>query len=94
MSGQGEEQGNCPSPSSNPDGEVQLIETPKVDQPKFVTPTKDAQMVSVTPTIPPWLSNLVNNKRKLQLVFTPVKDIVTKYVARSSKMKKLRFILI
>jgi hypothetical protein len=55
-----------------------------------VTPTKDVQTISISPAIPPWLSNSVNKKRKLQPVTTPVKDIVTKYAARGSKMKKLK----
>jgi hypothetical protein len=67
-----------------------LIETPKVDQPKFVTPTKDAQMISISLTISPWLSNSVNKRRKLQPVTTLVKDIMTKYAAHGSKMKKLK----
>ncbi|WP_460997020.1 hypothetical protein, partial [Staphylococcus aureus] len=60
------------------DDEVQFIETPKADQPKFLTPTRDTQMVSTTPTVPLWLSNSINKKRSLQPVASPVKDTVTR----------------
>ena len=46
-------------------------------------------MVFVNPTIPPWLSNSINKKRKLQPISTLVMDIMTKYADHGSKMKKL-----
>ncbi len=71
-------------------GDVQFIEAPKVDQPKFMTLTRDPQVIYVGLTIPTWLSNTINKKRSLQLVTSPVKDILSKYVAQGSKVKKLK----
>ena len=72
------------------DGNVQFIEAPKVDHPRFLTPTRDTQAMSVSPAILSWLSNTINKKRNLQPVSTLVKDIVTKYAARGLKAKKLK----
>ena len=38
--------------SDGVDGNVQFIEAPKVDQPIFLTPTRDAQVMSVSPFFP------------------------------------------
>ena len=76
--------------SDNPNGDVQFIEAPKVDQPRFMTPTRDTHTISIIPTFPSWLSNSISKKRNLQPISTPIKDIVTKYVARGSKDKKLK----
>ena len=38
--------------SDNLDGDVQFIEAPKVDQPKFMTPTKDTHAIFFSPPIP------------------------------------------
>lgn len=56
----------------------------------YVTPTKEVQTLSLSLAIPPWLSKSVNKKRKLQPVTTPMKDIMTKYAARGSKVKKIK----
>ena len=72
------------------DDDVQFIEAPKVDQPWFLTPTRDAQVIPMNPVIPSWLSTLINKKRSLQPISTLVNDIVTRYVARSSKEKKVK----
>ena len=92
MSTQGQDSNDGLNFSDNTDGDEQFIEAPKVDQPKFMTPTRDTHVVSISPTVPSWLSNLVSKKRSLQLVSTPVKDIVTKYATQGSKVKKLKLI--
>ena len=74
----------------NPNGDVQLIEAPKLDQPKFMAPTKEGQGIIANPTIPSWLSNPVSKKQNLHPVSIVVKDIVTKYAAHTSKSKKLQ----
>ena len=51
--------------SNSVDGDVQFIEAPKVDQPNFMTPTKDAHAISVSLVVPSWLSNLISKKRNL-----------------------------
>lgn len=79
--------------SENSDGNVQLTKDPRKNQPKFMNPTKETQGISPYPIIPSWLSNLVSKKRKLQPVSTPVKDIITKYVAHRSKVNRLKVML-
>jgi hypothetical protein len=69
------------------DGGLPLIEASKMEQSLNVTPTKEDQTLSA---IPPWLARSVNAKRRLQPVATPVKDIVTRYTARGSKLKKMK----
>lgn len=44
------------------DGDVQLIEAPTLDQPKFIYPTKKIQGMTTTPTILSYLSKLVSKK--------------------------------
>lgn len=55
-----------------------------------MTPTRDPQEISIGPAIPAWLSNTINKKRSLQLVTSPMKDIVTKYATQGFKVKKLK----
>ena len=76
--------------SNRGDVDVQFIEAPKVDQPRFLTPIRDAQMRPASPAIPSWLSSSINKKRSLQPVSTLVKDIVTRYASRGSKEKKMK----
>ena len=87
---QGQGLGDGLSFLDNIDGDVQLIEAHRIDQLKFMTPTKEAQGISTNPIIPSWLSNSFSKKRNLQPVSTLVKDIVTKYVAHGSKVKKVK----
>ena len=44
----------------------------------------------MNPTIMSWLSNSINKKRILELVSTPMKDIVTRYATKASKEKKIK----
>lgn len=90
MSTQGKDSNDSLNSSDGMDGDVQFIEAPKVDQPRFLTPTKETQAMSVSPVIPSWLSNTTSKKKNLQPVSTPMKDIITKYAARGSKVKKLK----
>ena len=90
MASQGQDSGDGLDFSDSGDGDVQFIEAPKTDQPRFITPVKDAQTRPTSPAIPSWLSNSINKKRSLQPVSTPVKDIVTRYAARGSKAKKMK----
>lgn len=90
MASQGKDSGDGLDFLDGGDNDVQFIEAPKVDQPRFLTLNRDIEMVPVSPTIPSWLSNSINKKRSLQLVSTPMKDIVTRYVARGSKVKKVK----
>ena len=76
--------------SYNTDGDVHLIEAPKLDQPKFMTPPRESQGMNTTPPILSCLSNSVSKKRNLQPMSTLVKDIVTNYATRGSKSKKLK----
>ena len=90
MTSKGQESGDGLDQSDSRDGDVQLIEAPKADQPRFLTPVRDSQMRLVSPAIPSWLSNSINKKRSLQPVSMLVKDIVTRYAARGSKAKKMK----
>lgn len=72
------------------DGDVQLIESPKLNQPKFMTPPRGSQGMTTTPMIPSWLSNSVCKKQNLLPMSTPVKVIATKYATRGSKSKKMK----
>lgn len=74
--------------SDNQDGDVELIEAPRVDQSSFMTPPKGNQGMTTTPSIPPYLSNSVSKKHILQLVSISIKDVVTKYADYSSKRRK------
>ena len=76
--------------SNNRDVDVQFIEAPKIDQPRFITLVRDAQKMPVNPVIPSWLSNSISKKRSLQPVLTLVKEIATRYIARGSKTKKTK----
>ena len=76
--------------SNSGDGDVQFIEAPKIDQPRFITLVRDAQTRPASPAISSWLSNSINKKRILQPMSTPVKDIVTRYATRGSKAKKTK----
>ena len=90
MASQGKDSKNGLELSNGDDGDVQFIEAPKADQPRFLTPVRDAQMRPASPAIPSWLSSSINKKRSLQPVITSVKDIVTRYAARGSKAKKVK----
>ena len=90
MSIQGRDSNDGIDSTDGAGGEVQFFKTAKMDQPRFLTPTRDIQKLAVSPTIPSWLSNTINKKSSLQLVSTPVKENVTKYAARGSKGKKLK----
>ena len=90
MSTQGQDLGDGLNSSDSADGNVQFIEVPKVNHPGFLTPTRDAQVMSMSPAIPSWLTNTIKKKRNFQPVSTPVKDIVTKYASRGSKANKLK----
>ena len=61
-----------------------------MDQPRLLTPNRDTQMMPMSHTIPSWFSNSMNKKRILQLVSTLVKDTVTSYTAKGSKVKKAK----
>ena len=90
MASQGQDSGDGLDFSDGGDGDVQFIEAPKADQPRFLTPSRDTQVMPASPTIPSWLSNSINKKRSMQPMSTPVKDIVTKYAAKGSKAKKVK----
>ena len=90
MASQGKDSDDGLEFSDGGDGVVQFIEAPKVNQPRFLTLNRDSQVIPMISTIPLWLSNSINKKRSLQPVSTPVKNIVTKYVARGSKEKKIK----
>lgn len=51
-----------PNLSDTQDGDVQLLEAPKLDQPKFMTPLRGDQGITVAPTILSWLSSSINKK--------------------------------
>ena len=90
MASKSKDSGEGLDQSDREDGDVQLIEAPKVDQLRFLTPVRDTQRRPANPAIPSWFSNSINEKRSLQLVSTPVKDIVTRYATRGSKAKKMK----
>ena len=90
MASKGQDSGDGLDQSDSGDGDVQFIEAPKADQPRFLTPVRDAQMRPASPAIPSWLSSSIIKKRSLQPVSMPVKDIVTRYAARGSKAKKMK----
>ena len=72
MTSKSQDSGDGLDQSDSGDGDVQLIEAPKEDQPRFLTPIRDAQTKPPSPAIPSWLSNSINKKRSLQPVSTPV----------------------
>jgi hypothetical protein len=90
MTSQEQDLGDKLTLNGGADNEVQFIQVPKENQPSFLTPTKDTQVISTAPTMPLWLSNLISKKKSLQPVATLVKDIVTRYMARGSKAKKMK----
>lgn len=90
MASKGQELGVGFDQSDSRDGDVQFIEAPKADQPRVLTPVRDAQMKPKSPAIPSWLSNSINKKRSLQPMSMPVKDIVNRYGARGCKAKKMK----
>ena len=51
--------------SDGANGDVQFIKAPNVDQPRFLTPTKDSQVMPIIHIVPSWLSNSINKKRNL-----------------------------
>ena len=88
MASQGQDSGDGLDFSDGGDGDVQFIEAPKADQPRFLTPKRDTQVIPTSPTIPFWLSNSIDKKRSLQLVSTSVKDIVTRYGPKVLKKRR------
>ena len=57
---QGHDLGDGLSFSDNPDGDVQFIDAPKVDQSKFMTPTRILRQSLLTPLFHPgYLTQLV-----------------------------------
>ena len=65
MMTQGQDLGEGLNFLDNPDGDIQLIEAPKSDQTKFMTPPRESQGITTTLTIPSWLSNSVIKKVEL-----------------------------
>ena len=94
MASQGQDSGDGLDFSDSGDRDVQFIEAPKTDQPRFITPVRDAQTMPVSPAIPSWLSNSITKKRILQPVLTLVKEKVTRSAARGSMAKKKKQMLI
>ncbi len=90
MASQGPDSGEGLELFDSGDGDVQFIEAPKIDQLRFLTLVRDTQFRSASLAIPSWLSNSINKKRSLQPVITPVKDIVTRYVMKGLKAKKMK----
>ena len=65
MASKGQDSGDGLDQSDSGDGDVQLIEAPKADQPRFLTPVRDAQTRPASPAIPSWLSSSINKRRSM-----------------------------
>ena len=65
MASQGQDSGDGLDLSDGGDGDVQFIEAPKADQPRFLTLNRDTQVMPMNPTIPSWLLNSINKKMSL-----------------------------